>query len=321
MALLSDITGTGATPTFTSAQVPDQSGKVWIVTGGHGGIGLATTKGLVKSGAKVYIASRTESKVQEAIKEVVAECPGSEARLEYLKLDLASLEATKGAAEEFLEREKRLDGVINNAGIMALPYELTKDGIEQQFQVNHLSHWLFTTTLAPLLESTAELNGHPTRVINLSSFAHNFISWYPFASMHFKDLKDVNRSFGPPPAGPWMRYSQAKLSAILFSREFNKKYTNIKSIAVHPGFVASNLYEGKFVFNRLAKTFIPIEEGAWSTLYAATSPEVEEKELWGSYLVPHAKVKKTTAYGSDAKLAQDLWTLCEAIVKEKVGKL
>jgi NAD(P)-dependent dehydrogenase (short-subunit alcohol dehydrogenase family) len=139
---------------------------------------------------------------------------------------------------------------------MAVPYELTEDGIETQFQTNHLSHFLFTRELVPLMEKTAAVctsllierhtyspefrtaqqkTGYPARVVQLSSFAHNFFSWYPFSAPRFKSLQDVNRKYDPT---GWIRYSQAKLSAILFARELNHRLPeSVRSIAVHPGFV------------------------------------------------------------------------------------
>ncbi|KAK4705862.1 hypothetical protein P7C70_g326, partial [Phenoliferia sp. Uapishka_3] len=317
MLIISDITGVRSEKHFDASQIPSQDGKCFICTGGHAGIGLSTTKGLLQAGAKVYIASRNPEKVDAAIKELLAEHADWKDRIGFLEIDLASLKSAKKAGEEFLGREQRLDGIVLNAGVMAVPYKLTEDGVEQSFQVNHLSHWLLFKTLLPLLESTGIKTGHPSRVINLSSFAHNFISAYPFASASFKSLDDVNRKFD---AGGWIRYSQAKLSAILFSREINKRCgPNVQSIAVHPGFVASALYDHLAFMKPMMGTFITVEEGAISSLYALTSPEVEEKNLWGSYLVPFAKVKATTAYGNDPKLASDLWDLCEKITAEKTA--
>ena len=114
-------------------------------------------------------------------------------------------------------------------------------------------------------------------MISLSSFAHNFFSFYPFASPKFTSLADVNRSYDPL---GYIRYSQAKLANILFVRELNKRATNVRAVAIHPGFVASSLYEAQPLLRPFVGTFINVEEGAYSTLYAATSPELDEKDLW-----------------------------------------
>ncbi|KAM0746056.1 NAD(P)-binding protein [Meredithblackwellia eburnea MCA 4105] len=322
--ILSQMSGVGASK--PTAPIPDLSARTYIVTGGHGdGIGFETTKALFNAGAKVIIASRTKSKVQESIDKLLGSSPSAtdKERLEFLELDLNSLEKVEGAAKQVLGREKRLDGICANAGIMARPYELTKDGIEESFQANHLGHWLFVTRLLPLLEETGKANGRPARVVNLSSFAHNFISWYPFASPSFSSLAEVNRPFDK---SGYIRYSQAKLSAILFSRELNKRCgPHVKSIAVHPGFVIPPLshLQRSPLYDHLGMSFalrffIPISEGAISQVYALTSPEVEadQRNLWGAYLVPHAVVKRTTAAGRSEKLAADLWDLCEALTKD-----
>ncbi|GAA5976363.1 hypothetical protein JCM11641_005990 [Rhodosporidiobolus odoratus] len=322
-SMLADITGIGAaarTPYDPVTRLPPGSGtgKVFLVTGGHGGIGLATTKFLALSGARVLIASRTKSKVDAAIDELVEE-HGDEmrARLVHVELDLANLEQVKRCGQEVLKAERRLDGIVCNAGIMALPYELTKDGVEQQFQVNYLGHWLLVQVLLPLLESTADLAGRPSRVVALSSFAHNFISLYPFASLSFASLADVNRTY----YSPWIRYSVSKLSAIYFARELNKRVESgkVKALSVHPGFVSSNLYEAHPGARPLLKHFIGLNEGAYSSVYAVADPEVEEKALWGEYLVPFCKVKEPRG-GKDAVKEKELWELSEATIREKVGE-
>ncbi|SCV67578.1 BQ2448_5189 [Microbotryum intermedium] len=262
--------------------------------------------------------ARTPFKVDAAISKLVednAECKGL---LGYVKLDLASLKQTAAAADEVLAIEQRLDGLINNAGIMAVPYELTEDGVERQFQVNHLSHLLFTVKLLPMLEKTGEANGHPAQVINLSSFAHNFISVYSAASPSYMDLATVNRRFEPT---GFIRYSQAKLAAILFLREFNKRVCpNVRSLTVHPGFLKSDLYKSWYL-KPFVGIFIPLERGAWLSIYAALDPEVEEKDLWGSDLVPFCQVQKTTHAGEDPALAKQCWDLSEQLVNQKVGEI
>ncbi|GAA5956127.1 hypothetical protein JCM3765_005460 [Sporobolomyces pararoseus] len=322
---LSTITGFRAnksTPYNPSARFPPGSlnGKVYCVTGGHGGIGLATTKFLVNGGARVIIASRTESKVQDAIEELVKGNSGDAGvreRLSYVKLDLNSLKQVEKAAEEILAKENRLDGVVCNAGIMALPYKLTEDGIEQQFQVNHLGHFLFVTKLLPLLEKTCDQTGKPSRVVNLSSFAHNFVSLYPFASLSFNSKADINRSYG----SKWIRYSVSKLSNVYMAKELNKRVTSskVRALSVHPGFVKSNLYEANPVPGFVQKLFIDIDEGAYSSVYAVADEEVEKKNLWGAYLVPF-NTPVEPRRGNDAAKAKELWNLSEALVAEALKR-
>lgn len=149
-------------------KIPDLKGKVAIVTGGNGGIGLETVRQLAQHGAKVYMASRTESKARAAIEELNKESPLD---VHFIEIDLMKLSSAKTCAEQFLAKESRLDILITNAGVMAVPYKLTDDGIEQSFQVNHLTHFALFQQLAPLMAKTGKETGHPSRLINLSSFA------------------------------------------------------------------------------------------------------------------------------------------------------
>ncbi|GAA5874481.1 hypothetical protein JCM8547_007373 [Rhodosporidiobolus lusitaniae] len=320
--LFSEIFGFGAataTPYSPRERFPPGSldGKVFLVTGGHGGIGLSTTKFLCVAGARVIIASRTKSKVDKAIDELVAE-HGEElrSRLSYEELDLCSLKQVSKCGDEVLRKESRLDGVALNAGIMAMPYKLTEDGVEQQFQTNHLGHWLLVQKLLPSLEKTADLTGHPSRVISVSSWAHNFISLYPFASLSYASLADVNRSYG----NSMIRYSVSKLSNIYFANELNNGVTSgkVKALSLHPGFVASNLYDVVPLARPGLRFFINIDEGSYSSVYAVADPEVEEKKLWGEYLVPFCKVKEPRN-GKDPVKQRELWELSEAICREKIG--
>ncbi|KAK4051256.1 hypothetical protein OIV83_003078 [Microbotryomycetes sp. JL201] len=312
---ISTVTGIGASR-FDPTTLPSQQGKVFLITGGHAGIGLATTRYIAKAGARVLMASRSPEKARDAIRQLIAEDANLESRLGFHQLDLSSLKAVKRAAQSIREQEARLDGIICNAGIMACPYELTEDGIEQQFQVNHLSHWLLIQILMPLLERTAQQTGHPSRVVNLSSFAHTFISCFPRAMPSFKALEDVNRSFEPK---GWIRYSQSKLAAILSAKELNKRASeHVRALSVHPGFVKSDLYKSTRL-SVFRATFIPLEDGALSSVWATCSPEVEEENKFGEYIVPHARIGKTTAYGTDAQLASDLWDLSQRLINEKVG--
>ena len=264
---------------------------------------------MAKKGARIIIAGRNESKCREAIKKLQSESGGS-LDLDYVQLDLKSLKSAKVAGLAIVAKEKKLSGIILNAGIMATPYELTDDGVEAQFQVNHLAHFVLVRELMELLESSGKVSfglsstrqcdrseyrltslydrqadGKPARVISLSSFAHNFFSLYPFASPKFTSLADVNRAYDPL---GYIRYSQAKLANILFVRELNKRAKNVRAVAVHPGFVASSLYEAQPLLRPFVGTFISVDEGAFSSLWAATSSELDEKDLW--FVMPHSVI-------------------------------
>ncbi|GAA5906641.1 uncharacterized protein JCM6883_004540 [Sporobolomyces salmoneus] len=282
--------------------------------------GFSSTAFLVKGGARVIIASRTESKVQETIDQLVQANPadqGMRERLSFVRLDLNSLKQVEESAEEVLRKEQRLDGIVTNSGIMAWKHELTEDGIEQQFQVNHLGHFLFVTKLLPLLEKTSDLTGHPSRVVNLSSFAHNFISLYPFASLSFNSKADINRTYG----SKWIRYSVSKLANIYFAKELNRRVTSgkVKSLSVHPGFVKSQLYDENPVPGFVTKLFIDIDEGAYSSVYAVADEDVEKKNLWGAYLVPF-NTPIEPRRGNDVAKQRELWDLSEALISEALSR-
>ncbi|BGP33892.1 hypothetical protein JCM10296v2_005699 [Rhodotorula toruloides] len=199
---------------------------------------------------------------------------------------------------------------------MALPYKLTEDGVEQQFQVNVLGHWLLVNKLLPLLEKTHQLTGQISRVVVLSSFAHNFISLYPFSTPSLSSpsaLTKIHHS-------PWLRYSFSKLAEIWFARELDRrgKERGVRSLSVHPGIVSSNLYSTHRLAHPLLRFFIPPARGSYTTLFALTSPQIEERNWWGEYLVPFGK-RKEPRNGKDRRREDECWAICEAVCRERVG--
>lgn len=278
----------GAYKRFSTSQIPSQAGVVAIVTGGNAGIGYETTKALVSAGAKVYMASRSHEKASAAIESLKRESPS--AQVEFLQLDLSSLQGAKDSARAFREKESALHLLICNAGIMAVPYDLTNDGIEVQFQTNYLAHWVLFNELSSLMEAGARnRGGKPSRVVTLSSFAHKFLTYSPYKP-RFDSLQDVNRRFGPWQFGHFYRYSQAKLSMIYFARQINERYKDKKEIraaAVHPGFIASDLYKPVPGGSLFMKALAPLPDGALASLYVGTSDEVEKEDSWNQYRVTY----------------------------------
>ncbi|CEH15475.1 Dehydrogenases with different specificities (related to short-chain alcohol dehydrogenases) [Ceraceosorus bombacis] len=331
---------------FSVDQIPPLNGKIAIVTGGHAGIGLETTRALAHAGAKVYMASRTESKAQDAIAQLrkehaesasqgntsdagqkaqeasAAGATGSspaELQLDYVHLDLSDLSTGPRCAKDFLAKESQLHIIVCNAGIMGADYELTKDGIEQSFQVNHLTHFALIQSLLPALEAAGKASApHPARIVNLTSIAHKFISANPALEPKFKSLDDVNRKMGIGELGKYMRYSQGKLSNLLMVREFNRRHgASVRATAVHPGFIASDLYKGTPLAPIAPKIFASVSEGALASLYAATSPDLEKEDSWDAYRVTFGLEGQDTKYSRDEGLAKDLWDLSEKLVAEK----
>jgi len=307
--------------------MPDLTGKVAVVTGGNTGIGKEIVRELALHNARVvYMASRTESRALAAIEEMKTrdEAIKKADNVKFLKLDLADLKSCREAANAILEKEDRLDILINNAGIMATPYEITADGFELQFQSNHLGHFAFTIPLLPLLIKTSKDPNTSVRIVQVSSHAHFFAT--KSQDIKFDTIESVNRDFGP-----WKRYGQSKLANILFAKELSERLKDerIFSNATHPGSVNTELNRGimasypylplkplVWAFGWLIKT--PYQ-GATTPLYAATATEIEEKNWRGEYFVPMAQLSKPNELAQDAQLAKDLWAFSERVLEEKLG--
>ncbi|KAJ3111876.1 hypothetical protein HK100_002529 [Physocladia obscura] len=319
------------TPTFSP--IPSVRGKVAIVTGGNSGIGFQLCKFLAFNGAKVYVACRSEEKGQDAIKSIQAEgvVAGKKAEaldLMFVKVNLGDLKQTKQAAVDLAAKVGKIDILICNAGIMDVissePYKvsmvlLTKlmvqDGYENMFSVNHLGHFVFTTTLLPVLLKTP---GHP-RVVMLSSYAN----WRaPNSGIDFECLVKKNAEFTAVNL-----YGQSKLANILFANELTLRHPKIIANSVHPGIVTTNLLRPtpgsllaiasyvipKRVIGRiLVGDMLTPEEGCLSALWAATALEVEEKHITGKYVVPFGAVSDDHhPLAMDKELAKKLWEFSE----------
>ncbi|CAH7667944.1 hypothetical protein BY996DRAFT_4575965 [Phakopsora pachyrhizi] len=302
---------------WTPSDIPDLHGRVAIVTGGNSGVGFFTSLELARHGAKTYLACRDRNRAEEAVKKIKDVVP--DADLEILNFDLTRIHSAHLAAEDFLKRETRLDILVNNAGILSSGYELSPDGIEVQ-ACNGTGHFAFTIPLLPILIETSKYNPH-VRIVNVASEAHR-AAWRP----DFSSLLGINQKS----LGRFFRYSNSKLSNILFTNELQKKLNNsmVTCTSVHPGAVNTNLGNGylkAFPILKLIKWIISwfltsAEKGAYNQLYASTSPEAESSEFKGAYLVPNCKIglKSELARDSDGKLGEQFWNLCEALVRENL---
>ncbi|KAF8922129.1 short chain dehydrogenase [Mucidula mucida] len=300
---------------WDASSIPDLTGRVAIITGGNTGIGLAVVRELARHGARIYILSRNESRALEAIESVKAETP--EAAIKYINFDLLRMQSATKAAQEFLQHETRLDILINNAGIMATPYEIGPDGIEIQ-ACNGTGHFALTIPLLPVLKETASKPGSHVRIVNLTSIGSQLAQ-----KPNYKTLDDLNQQCW----STWNRYGNAKLSNMLFTNELQKRLegTGIYCLSVHPGFVNTGLSRGMVQSWPLIKHFLGLArlvfytptQGALTSLYAATSPEIEEKDLKAAYLGPIARIAVKEAYAEDEGLAEDFWNLCEQLVAAK----
>jgi NAD(P)-dependent dehydrogenase (short-subunit alcohol dehydrogenase family) len=260
---------------WTTTDISDQGGRVAIVTGANSGLGLATARELARAGATVVLACRSEAKGDEAAASIRAGVSG--AALEVAPLDLADLESVREFAARVSAAHDGIDLLINNAGIMAAPRRLTKDGFESQFGTNHLGHFALTGLLLPAL-----LNAPAPRVVTVSSFLHRR------GTIRFDDLQ------GERKYDRWGAYGQSKLANLMFCFELQRRATEadaaLLSLAAHPGYASTNLqfaatdrfYEKAFgwIGNRLLAQ--SADMGALPTLYAATVPDLPG----GTYVGP-----------------------------------
>ncbi|KAI0073654.1 NAD-P-binding protein [Panus rudis PR-1116 ss-1] len=318
--------------------LPDLSGKVVIVTGGNRGIGYHTVRFLALRGAKVYLAARSEEKGRAAIEQLrqeveVGEGEGEYANVsgmgnvEFLELDLSDPKSAKRSAEEFLEREGRLDVLVNNGAILYAPYTKTAYDIQDVMVVNHLSTFGFTTTLLPLLRETAKLPDSDVRIITLSSEAHRLVD----NNIRFRgreDFNDEHASMFSPESG---RYGRSKLANVLFTRELQRRFdaegVPIIALSLHPGGVKTDGWEEftshntgflKFFYTLLGSTFVSPDKGAYTPVFAAAASQVRQQaeKYKGAYLMPPGKVVAASKPADSEELAKELWDTSESLLKE-----
>jgi NAD(P)-dependent dehydrogenase (short-subunit alcohol dehydrogenase family) len=271
--------------------------KICVVTGGNTGIGKATVAGLAQRGATVVIACRDVGKGKAALEEIAATTGASE--LHVMRLDLASLESVRSFAAAFTARFTRLDVLVENAGVMTQKRQLTADGLEMNFGVNHVGHFLLTELLLPLLKASA-----PSRIVVVSSNMHSS------GKIDFDDIA-MEKSWSGS-------YPRSKLANLLFVRALAKRLDGTKVVVngLHPGVISTDLARDYAAPIRLmAKWFFKSpEQGARTSLYLATAPEVAE--ISGRYFAD-AKEKQPGAAALDDVLAERLWTETERLVCQR----
>jgi retinol dehydrogenase-12 len=237
----------------------DLSGRTFLVTGGNTGIGLATATALAARGGRVHLACRSRQKGDAAVAGIVA-ATGNDA-VRFLQLDLADLAAVRAAAAEFRTLAEPLHVLINNAGIGG-QRGLTRDGFELMFGVNHLGHFAFTTALFDCLTASG------ARIVNVSSDAH-----FQARGIDFAALRRPTRAITGMP-----EYAVSKLCNVLFSQELARRLdgTGVTSYALHPGVVASDIWRRVPwpVRPLMTRRMLSTEEGALTSLYCATAPEL-----------------------------------------------
>lgn len=255
-------------PDWQTADIPSLQGRIYVVTGGTSGIGFETAKALAAAGARVVIAARDPVEHgEEIITRIRVVAPG--APVEYKRFDLSNLATVRALAAELRAGLPRIDGLINNAGIMEPPERrLSAEGFESQFAINYLGHFVLTAELLPLL-----LESDAPRVIMQSSIAANR------GTLHFEDLQFA-ADYDAVAA-----YRQSKLACLMFALELQRRSDaagwGLQSIATHPGLSRTNLNESRLPRRILPFLFQSAAQGAIPALYAATSPDARGGSYYG----------------------------------------
>ncbi|KAJ9215491.1 hypothetical protein DTO166G4_2861 [Paecilomyces variotii] len=305
---------------FHPSSLPDLTGRVYVVTGGNTGLGYETTLQLATHGARVYLCSRSEENGNEAIRHIKERVPGADVRL--VKMDLADLRSVVDAAGMLKRQEPRIHGLVNNAGIMATPYEKTLDGYEAQFQINYISHWLLTQTLLPSIQAAASISPPGTvRIVNVSSQAHHDAPSYGI------NLLDVNQNVGFITGPVKRRYGTLETRALHADPVSIPSEGEIWTASINPGRVDTKLlrrFDGNILLwlvsiliDALAR-ILPlnqtVEKGAYTQLFAIASDGFN-KEISGQYLENGTELGQMTSRARDDGLARELWEWTEAEMK------
>jgi NAD(P)-dependent dehydrogenase (short-subunit alcohol dehydrogenase family) len=301
---------------WTADDIPDQSGRTVLVTGGNSGLGYQTVLQLARKGARVQLAARDRGRGTAALERLAAEAPGSHPEL--AELDLADLASVERFAAGFLAGGQGLDLLVSNAGVMAIPHrETTAQGYERQFGTNHLGHFALTGRLLPAL-----LQQPGSRVVTVSSNQHKRAT-----AIDFDDLQG-GRSYRP-----WPAYAQSKLANAMFVLEFDRRLhaagLDVIPVGAHPGFAATNLQltgprsggtglvaRGMGLATRLFAQ--PASDGALPTLYAATAADVHGGDYFGpdgrgEMRGHHPRRVQFSAAAHDAAAAARLWAVSEEL--------
>ncbi|KAF2994325.1 hypothetical protein E8E14_001920 [Neopestalotiopsis sp. 37M] len=292
--------------------VPQLTDKIILITGGTNGLGAAAAKMLAsRNPAKIFITGRNESAAQQVTADI--QSTGSNTKVVFVQCDHADLASIKKAAHE-ISKESRLDVLMANAGVMALPPGLTKDGYELHFGINHVAHALLIRILLPLLQKTAKEHGE-ARILPISSLAlvlaprgHGIV---------FDDLKTTQAYWI---LGKWQRYAQSKLANLLYGRELARRYPDILTLIVDPGPSNTGLVSGLGLLDKAIvylgniNRFLDDDQGHWNQVWTVGVPKVHAKQ--GEMYEPVGKLTDGyTPWCLDEQLAARLWDWTEEELK------
>ncbi|UYP19659.1 oxidoreductase [Rhodococcus sp. Z13] len=285
---------------WTTKDVPDLTGRTAVVTGANSGLGAETARALARAGATVVLACRDVAKGRTVAGEL-----GDRAQVRAL--DLADLASVRAFAEGVRAEHERIDVLVNNAGVMAVPLRRTADGFEMQIGTNHFGHFALTALL---------LDRITDRVVTVSSAMHRI------GRIDLDDIDWERRRYER-----WLAYGQSKLANLLFAYELHRRLTaagsDVKSLAAHPGFSSTNLqYRSEAWYGKIMELTTPFlgqppDQGALPSLYAATAPEAESGAFYGPdgpfEMRGHPKRVQSSARSRDPELARRLWELSEQL--------
>jgi len=286
---------------WSTADIPDQTGRIAVVTGSNRGLGLIVARELARAGADVIVATRSIERGQAAARQLGELLPDS--RVTAMELDLADLGSVRRFTERLRESRPGLDLLVNNATIAIVPRSTTVDGFEAQLGTNYLGHFALTALLLDQLRRRTQ-----PRVVTVSAEMHRM------ATIRFDDLQS-ERSYSR-----WRAYWQSKLALLSFALELDRRLRTagipMRSVAAHPGVVSTHLEHppGTPLLDRLFMTLMNRftaknpEVGALALLYAATAPTIPEE----AYIGP-GRQRPPSAKALDRELANRLWSISEAL--------
>lgn len=300
---------------WTTQNIPDLSGKIIIVTGGNSGIGYEAVKAFSEKGAEVISACRDTVKGEKAKNDILIDL--HKAKIEVIALDLMDLDSIRKFSEIYKSKYKKLDILLNNAGIMMNPYGLTKDGFESQLGTNHLGHFALTGLLLNLILKTPE-----SRIVNISSMAHK-MGKMDFNNLLFENGKDYT---------PIKAYGRSKIANLLFTSELQRKLEAAGSktivVSAHPGIAFTNLgrhFDKKWYIKIMLPLYRKMEQsaamGALPGLRAATDSEVQGGEYYGpggrGERTGYPILVKSNAASHNKEDAKMLWDVSEDLTGVK----
>jgi NAD(P)-dependent dehydrogenase (short-subunit alcohol dehydrogenase family) len=295
---------------WTAADIPDQTGRVAVVTGANGGLGLETARELARKGAHVIMAARNMEKAEQARAAILADVP--HASLELQELDLAKLASVRAAGEHILDEHAVVDLLINNAGVMGIHEQRTEDGFEMQLGTNHLGHFALTALLMPAILASPD-----ARIVTVTS-----------TGRHYRTKLDPENPHLEGNYAPWRAYGQSKMANVHFALELQRRLeaagSPVQSLVAHPGFSNTDLQANsarqtgggasqRFFHIAVRRVGLAPAQGALSQLRAATDPEAHGGELYTPRWVNSGPPDRRplTAWSSNQAEMATLWEVSE----------